>query len=140
MAILTITEAAKLFGKSRTTLYKYNKSGVLSFVSGSDGKPAVDMAEMLRVFGSVHDTIVHNTGNEHFNTPTLNAEHGLLEEKIAALQEVVRRQDELLRKADDREKWLQERLERSQQQIQALIHQPSEQQPPSAKRKRWWPW
>jgi hypothetical protein len=58
VAILTITEAAKLFGKSRTTLYKYNKSGELSFVSGSDGKPAVDMAEMLRVFGSVHNTSV----------------------------------------------------------------------------------
>jgi hypothetical protein len=82
VAILTITEAAKLFGKSRTTLYKYNKSGSLSFVSGSDGKPAVDMTEMLRVFGSVHDTSVHNTQNEHCNTPVLNTEHDLLEEKL----------------------------------------------------------
>ena len=140
MAILTITEAAKLFGKSRTTLYKYNKSGALSFVSGDDGKPAVDMSEMLRVFGRVHDRTVHESQNEQHNTPILNSENSLLEEKIAALQEVVRRQDELLRKADDREKWLQERLERSQQQMQALIHQPPERQTPSAKRKKWWPW
>jgi hypothetical protein len=140
VAILSITEAARLFGKSRTTLYKYNKSGLLSFVSGEDGKPAVDMSEMLRVFGSVHDHTVHEKQNERCNTPDLNTENSLLEEKIAALQEVVRRQDELLRKADDRERWLQERLERSQQQIQALIHQPQEQPTPSHKRKKWWPW
>lgn len=141
MAILTITEAARLFGKSRTTLYKYNKSGLLSFVSGSDGKPAVDMSEMLRVFGSVHREDVHNIQNEQYNTPDMDNENILLAEKVAALQEVVRRQDELLRKADDRERWLQERLERSQQQIQALIHQPPEQPSPSTdKRKKWWPW
>ena len=140
VAILSITEAARLFGKSRTTLYKYNKSGALSFVQGDDGKPAVDMSEMLRVFGSVHGSAVHNSQNEQFNTSKLDNEHGLLAEKVAALQEVVRRQDELLRKADDREKWLQERLERTQQQIQALIHQPPEQPEALQKRKKWWPW
>ncbi|ARU59625.1 hypothetical protein A4U49_00080 (plasmid) [Acidithiobacillus ferrivorans] len=140
VAILSITEAARLFGKSRTTLYKYNKSGALSFVPGDDGKPAVDMSEMLRVFGSVHGGTVHNSQNEQGNTSKLDNEHGLLAEKVAALQEVVRRQDELLRKADDREKWLQERLERSQQQIQALIHQPPEQPEALQKRKKWWPW
>ena len=140
MAILCITEAARLFGKSRTTLYKYNKSGLLSFVSGEDGKPAVDMSEMLRVFGSVHDRTVHESQNEQCNTPNLNTENSLLEGKVAALQEVIRRQDELLRKADDRERWLQERLERSQQQIQALIHQPQEQPASAHKRKKWWPW
>ncbi len=140
MAILSITEAARLFGKSRTTLYKYNKSGVLSFVVGDDGKPAVDMSEMLRVFGSVHDTAVQNSQNEQYNTSKSDNEHNLLAEKVAALQEVVRRQDDLLRKAEDREKWLQERLERSQQQIQALIHQPPKQPEPLKKRKRWWQW
>ena len=140
MAILSVTEAARLFGKSRTTLYKYNKSGVLSFVIGNDGKPAVDMSEMLRVFGSVHGGTVHNSQNEQHSTFKLDNEHGLLAEKVAALQEVVRRQDELLRKADDREKWLQERLERAQQQILALIHQPPEQPEELQKRKKWWPW
>ncbi len=140
VAILSITEAARLFGKSRTTLYKYNKSGELSFVPGDDGKPSVDMSEMLRVFGSVHVGTVHNSQNEQCNTSKLDNEHGLLAEKVASLQEVVRRQDELLRKADDREKWLQERLERSQQQIQALIHQPPEQPEALHKRKKWWPW
>ena len=140
MAILSVTEAARLFGKSRTTLYKYNKSGVLSFVIGDDGKPAVDMSEMLRVFGSVHGGAVHNSQNEQYNTFKLDNEHGLLAEKVAALQEVVRRQDELLRKADDREKWLQARLERSQQQIQALTHQPPERPEALQKRKKWWPW
>lgn len=140
VAILSITEAARLFGKSRTTLYKYNKSGALSFVPGDDGKPAVDMSEMLRVFGRVHSSAVHHSQNEQCNTSKSGNEHGLLAEKVAALQEVVRRQDELLRKADDREKWLQERLERTQQQIQALIHQPPGQPEPLHKRKKWWPW
>jgi 4-aminobutyrate aminotransferase-like enzyme len=137
--LLSITEAARLFGKSRTTLYKYNKSGMLSFVSDTDGRPAVDLSEMLRVFGAVQNTTVHDEHREHQETVNLNAEHLALEAKVAALQEIVRRQDALLAKAEEREQWLQERLERSQQQMQALIHQPGDNTKPS-RRKWWWPW
>jgi len=135
--ILSITEAAKLFGKSRTTLYKYNKNGKLSFVTGDDGKPAVDTNELIRVFGDVHSVRVHEHTDEQDETRKMNSLHEDLQLKIRVLQETLNRQDELLRKADDRELWLRAQLENTQKQVY-LLTGPSEQNP--KQKKKWWHW
>ena len=53
MTKLTITQAAKQAGISRSTLYKkYITTGVIS-VESVDDKKFIDMSELIRVFGNV---------------------------------------------------------------------------------------
>ncbi len=53
-----ITEAARLAGKSRSTLYKtYIETGKLSVGQDSaTGRPVVDTSELIRVFGALYLT------------------------------------------------------------------------------------
>ncbi len=51
MARVSISEAARLTGKSRTTLHRLIKAGDLSTCSGERNAKMVDTSELLRVFG-----------------------------------------------------------------------------------------
>jgi hypothetical protein len=54
MAMVTITEAARLAGTVRSNLYQaYIKTGILSVTKDSKGRPKVDTSELLRVFGEL---------------------------------------------------------------------------------------
>jgi len=48
-----ITEAAKLAGKSRKTLYKSHHKGLLSFNKSPSGRFTVDVAELIRCYGEL---------------------------------------------------------------------------------------
>ena len=66
MPKINISQAAKMTGKTRTTIYKKIKSGELSAELGNDGNRLIDTAELLRVFGDLvtPDTVsmdVHDT-------------------------------------------------------------------------------
>ncbi len=63
---LTISAAAKLYGKSRATLYKAIDSGVLS--QNNDGK--VNLSELIRVYGEVGNktTVTHEKRIEDVST------------------------------------------------------------------------
>ncbi len=52
MARVSISEAARLTGKSRTTLHRLIKAGDLSTCSGERNAKMVDTSELLRVFGT----------------------------------------------------------------------------------------
>jgi len=54
MAKVSISEAARLTGKSRTTLHRLIKTGELSTCHGARNARMVDVSELLRVFGSLH--------------------------------------------------------------------------------------
>lgn len=51
MAKHSISEAAKLTGKARSTLHRHLKDGKLSKEIDSDGQPVIDTAELVRVYG-----------------------------------------------------------------------------------------
>ena len=51
MARVSISEAARLTGKSRTTLHRLIKTGELSTCSGERNVKTIDTSELLRVFG-----------------------------------------------------------------------------------------
>ena len=51
MTRVSISEAARLTGKSRTTLHRLIKTGELSTCSGERNAKMVDISELLRVFG-----------------------------------------------------------------------------------------
>lgn len=53
MAKVSISEAARLTGKSRTTLHRLIKTGELSTCYGDRNARMVDVSELLRVFGTL---------------------------------------------------------------------------------------
>lgn len=56
MAKVSISEAARLTGKSRTTLHRLIKTGELSTCHGVRNTKMLDTSELLRVFGSLDGT------------------------------------------------------------------------------------
>lgn len=53
MAKVSISEASRLTGKSRTTLYRLISTGELSTCTGGRNEKLVDISELLRVFGAL---------------------------------------------------------------------------------------
>ena len=53
MAIHNITDSALLVKKSRRTIQRYIANGKLTTVRDTLGKPQIDTAELIRVFGSI---------------------------------------------------------------------------------------
>ena len=51
MAKISISEAARLTGKSRTTLHRLINTGELSTCHGARNARMVDISELIRVFG-----------------------------------------------------------------------------------------
>lgn len=56
MSQVSISEAARLVGRDRKTLYKDIKSGRLSATQGATGTRQVDIAELVRVYGELVTT------------------------------------------------------------------------------------
>lgn len=55
MAIVTISEAARLTGKSRQTLHRHIVTGKLSKCNTEANGIGIDTSELLRVYGSIKD-------------------------------------------------------------------------------------
>lgn len=53
MACHTLSESARLTGKSRRTIQRYVKSGKLSAKNDVNGNPSIDTSELIRVFGEL---------------------------------------------------------------------------------------
>lgn len=56
MSKVSISEAARLTGKSRTTLHRLIKAGELSTCHGVRNAKMVDVSELLRVFGAFENS------------------------------------------------------------------------------------
>ena len=97
MARHTISEAARITGKSRSTLHRHIKSGKLSKTTDETGAPVIDTSELQRVYGSLsHRDSVSSSDIEHRDTPHENTD--VMAELIA-----LRRENENLR--EDRDRW-----------------------------------
>jgi len=64
MAIVSISEAARLTKKSRTTIHRYIKTGKLSMCSDSEHKQGIDISELIRVFGEIQNVLNEHNENE----------------------------------------------------------------------------
>jgi len=53
MAKVNLSQAAKLTGKNRTTIWRHIDSGKLSIERDRDGLPFVDTSELIRVYGEL---------------------------------------------------------------------------------------
>ena len=86
----TIGQAAKESGKSKSTIWKYVKNGVLSAQKNTDGSYRIDAAELFRVFppaaGETFDER-HKETNVH---QQLSLENEVLKVQLAAHSERIR--------------------------------------------------
>ena len=117
MAQVSISEAARLAGISRSNFYKnYIRQGKLSVTKDHQGRPQIDIAEIIRVFGRLRDDsnpmcpeIQEDTGSE-YSSDTM----------LAALNRSLMAQ---LEDAKEREQWYRQQIGELTNSIKLLEHQ-----------------
>lgn len=104
MAQVSLSEAAKLTGKNRTTLYRYIQQGKLSKITDATGKDKLDTSELLRVFGAFNATVAtteKSNKKQHDATKDFVAENATLKNKIQQLEQQLKNKEDLLHSKDD---------------------------------------
>ena len=118
MALVSISEAARLAGCTRANLYKtYIQTGKLSVTHDHQGKPKVDTAEVLRVFGSLQgDSNQIDTGSQTLTGSSVKGDtrHEKMEVKMLLKQ---------LEEAKEREQWYRQQIGELTSTIKLLEHQ-----------------
>jgi DNA-binding transcriptional MerR regulator len=98
MAVVNITQAAKLAGITRQYLHShYIKSGLITVLTGADGKPRIDTSEIIRVFGALHvdskdtDNSLHNITPEI--APVLSHKNNDMSGELSLMRELLAEKD-----------------------------------------------
>ncbi|HEA0799171.1 TPA: helix-turn-helix domain-containing protein [Escherichia coli] len=111
MALHSVTEAAKMAGVTRRTIYRYLKSGKLSAAVTGGDNTQIETSELLRVFGSLSQPKVEEVSTEsQENVPEYVTR--LLDE-MSRLREIIESQKTLL--LEDKQSREQQDAERQQQ-------------------------
>lgn len=134
MARVSISQAAKLAGVSRSSLYKtYLNKGAISVSKDSSGKKYIETSELLRVFGTLQgDTFTQpedtqkNTGDTPALSPSVTHD--------SAKDVEIRLLREQLEKSEQREQWLQAKVDTLSDTLKLLEHKPTTAKPA----RRWW--
>jgi len=109
MALITISETARLTGKNRTTIYKYINSGKLSVVASVDGSKKIDTSEILRVFPD-SKIVEKQQHSDNVTQQHATQEVDTLRQEISHLKELMKAQQELLAEKDKRNEDLKQAL------------------------------
>lgn len=81
MAKLNLSQAAKIVGRNRTTLWRHINNGKLSIERDRDGNPLVDTSELLRVYGEMKlDATLEQEKKHHNETPSYDELFQLVQE------------------------------------------------------------
>jgi hypothetical protein len=134
MPLVSISEAARLVSKSRSTLYKtYIDTGKLSVQKDSaTGKPVVDTSELIRVFGQIRTTVnaTHATDKKlQHATVKKDSNISVLEMEVKMLREVLAEKDKRLSEQDGRI-----------QDLQNSVRLITDQTTSKTTSKKWWKW
>lgn len=81
----SISEAAKLTGKNRTTIYRHMKKSVISFEKGPTGNPVIETSELERVYGSLHCNVVM----QQTDTPSDTIQVAVLQAQLDATKQML---------------------------------------------------
>lgn len=84
----TISEAARLAGKSRRTIYAHISSGKLSAKRNPEGKQVIDTSELMRVYGALHDSHSEDETEQQAETVQMQAEIERLRELLQEREQV----------------------------------------------------
>jgi len=121
MALVSISEAARLTGKSRTTVQSYIKQGKLTKCTDTNHSPKVDTSELLRVFGAFtaqqvgsNDLSIneqHLAGNfVQVSEQLLQQENQNLKSELDLIKAILREKELLLSEKDKRNEDLRQAL------------------------------
>ena len=105
MPMLTLTEAAKETGLSRSAVFKAIKAGKLSAKKDDNGHFQIDPAELFRVYDPVNKEDVSSKQQETRTDPQETAENMVLKVKLETMGELLRQvqseRDDLRRRLDE---------------------------------------
>jgi hypothetical protein len=129
MAKVSISEAARLTGKSRTTLHRLIKAGELSTCSGARNAKMVDISELIRVFGDISKP-VQEQPFEQVSEQRITVPPAPPEQMVSSLKQEVEHLRTLVSAQESH-------IDSLKQSLQLLEHKKDLQQPlpPPAK---WW--
>jgi len=102
MAVVSISEAARLTGKSRKTIQRYVADGRISMSHRDAGRDGIDTSELIRVFGEMSHSVPalsHGTESQHVAVD-VSPNVAVLETRIQALQAEIAARDALLEAKD----------------------------------------
>ncbi len=110
MALVSVSQAARLAGISRQHLYrKYIKPGEISVQRDDKSDPVIDTSELLRVFGRlVGDTSCDDNTLQKTTPEKTMGDNGLLTELQVKLQMLEAENRALHARLEDKEKNLQD--------------------------------
>ena len=138
MANLTLSQAAKASGKSKSTLSRAIKMGRLSATRLDDGNFSIDPAELFRAYPATSNNPYDERPIEHGATPVpteLQSRISMLELLLEKEREAVAREREISADLkEDRDRWRQQAASL----LADLRPQLAEPAPP-ARRRAWWP-
>lgn len=124
MAKISISEAARLAGISRSALYRgYISKGKLTVERDKNNAPMVDTSELFRVFGET----AKRTGEQGIDQIS---EQVSLREEVARLRALVEVYERQLQEGKEREDWLRRKIDQ--------LRPPAISGPET--RRRWWSW
>lgn len=105
MAKLNLSQAAKLTGKNRTTIWRHINSGKLSSERDRDGLPFVDTSELIRVYGEIKlSATPKNKKMEHEATPSYSDLVKSIEDLINEQRSMKKQIDMLSNRLEDKNK------------------------------------
>jgi hypothetical protein len=107
MALVSITEAAKLVRKNRSTIYRDIEKGRLSKAVSQDGETQIDTSELLRTYGRLHGSDASG-GDDGLSTEKVRL--ALLEERNRSLERVLALEAEVRKVKDQVTSELRARL------------------------------
>jgi DNA repair exonuclease SbcCD ATPase subunit len=118
MPKVSISEAARMAGKSRITIHRHIEKGLVSKEIDETGSPVIDVSELERVYGSLrHDTASdgvakepHATAGTSNDSSVLQGETENLRERLSLLTNERERERQTLRETiddlrEDRDRW-----------------------------------
>ena len=111
MAEIGISEAARLVGKTRNTLYRFMKDGKLSYHSVESGARTVDVSELLRVFPYAAKAIGESYKCDISSDTNVTKSDSNVTPDTQGKDEVIQLLKVQLAEAAKREAWLKERIE-----------------------------
>lgn len=128
---LTLSQAAKTLGKSKSTLNRAIKTGRLSATRNEDGTFSINPAELYRAFPKPSE-------NAHQERPKERERTAVPDDssiRISLLQQLLEREREAVADLkEDRDRWRQQATHLLANQEAAPAAQPLK------KRRRWWLW
>lgn len=118
MALVSISEAARLAGIARSHFYKsYINTGRVSITKDSKGRPKVDTSEVMRVFGVLSGRDTRRPERTKHDRTEKPDDTGRQDELVALLKQQLQ---EAKAEAAEREQWYRQQVEDHIKQIGEL--------------------